>query len=293
MEKNTDRMGFSLVALSVVSFVLLAVNGPLKASADSLFSGLQSWQKSTFSQIFGNNTDETRPNPDDSKWISKSNYGVNGKLLIDKDGNGVIYAIDASKPIEVNGSNETNEFFPTSELDTVAHLTFVSKVVAKGAIANSSVFGWGSTLESISGLELWNTTNVVSMNGLFGGLKKVTSIDGYQNWDTSNVTMMANLFLNDANLKSVDLSKWNTSKVTTMSGMFSSTTALTSVNLSNIDLRRLRTMDTMFMSSGVKSVMLDNVDAAPSDVSKDYAFTGLSPELASVLNSSLISSVAP
>lgn len=57
MENNSDRMGFALIALSVVAFVLLAVNGTLKASADGLFKGFKSWQESTFSQILNKEGD--------------------------------------------------------------------------------------------------------------------------------------------------------------------------------------------------------------------------------------------
>lgn len=42
MEKNTDRLGFALITLSVVAFFLLLFNGGFKTAADGLFSGLKS-----------------------------------------------------------------------------------------------------------------------------------------------------------------------------------------------------------------------------------------------------------
>lgn len=66
MENNSDRMGFALIALSVVAFVLLAVNGPLKASADGLFNGFKEWQQSTFSQI--NDGGNVTPPADTKKY---------------------------------------------------------------------------------------------------------------------------------------------------------------------------------------------------------------------------------
>lgn len=51
MENNSDRMGFALIALSVVAFVLLAVNGPLKSTVDGFFNGFKDWQTATSSNV--------------------------------------------------------------------------------------------------------------------------------------------------------------------------------------------------------------------------------------------------
>jgi len=51
MENNSDRMGFALIALSVVAFVLLAVNGPLKSTVDGFFNGFNKWETATFAGI--------------------------------------------------------------------------------------------------------------------------------------------------------------------------------------------------------------------------------------------------
>lgn len=51
MEKNTDRMGFSLIAISVIAFVLLIVNVGLKYTVGGLFSGLKSEVDTTSQSI--------------------------------------------------------------------------------------------------------------------------------------------------------------------------------------------------------------------------------------------------
>ena len=51
MENNSDRMGFALIAISVVAFVLLAVNGPLKSTVNDFFNGFKDWQTQTFDGI--------------------------------------------------------------------------------------------------------------------------------------------------------------------------------------------------------------------------------------------------
>ena len=186
MENNSDRMGFALIALSVVAFVLLAVNGPLKASADGLFKGFSKWQESTFSQILN------KINPNDAKWVTKGDYGTNGKFVVDKDGNAVIYAIDASKPIVFHDMLDENAKLPKATLTT---LTFQDKVQGD---TNSSMFE--------------------AFAYSYDNLKTIHNLD--TNVDTSNVTNMHSMF-ESSKLTSVgDLSQWNTSKVTNMHGMF-------------------------------------------------------------------------
>ena len=51
MENNSDRMGFALIAISVVAFVLLAVNGPLKSTVNGFFNGFNTWQTQTVNGI--------------------------------------------------------------------------------------------------------------------------------------------------------------------------------------------------------------------------------------------------
>lgn len=51
MEQNTDRMGFALIALSVVAFVLLAVNGPLKSTVGGFFNGFKDWQTAIIDDV--------------------------------------------------------------------------------------------------------------------------------------------------------------------------------------------------------------------------------------------------
>ena len=55
MENNSDRMGFALIALSVVAFVLLAVNGPLKSTVGGFFNGFKDWQTQTVNGISESN----------------------------------------------------------------------------------------------------------------------------------------------------------------------------------------------------------------------------------------------
>jgi len=48
MEQNSDRMGFALIALVVVAFVLVAMNTVLKPTVTGFFTGFKNWMDSTF-----------------------------------------------------------------------------------------------------------------------------------------------------------------------------------------------------------------------------------------------------
>jgi len=271
MENNSDRMGFALIALSVVAFVLLAVNGPLKASADGFFKGFNNWQESTFSQILN------KINPNDAKWVTKGDWGSNGKFVVDKDGNAVIYAMDASKPIVFHDMWNENAKLPTDKLTT---LTFQDKVQGdtdssmKMAFANndnlkkinnldtnvdtSNVVDMGrmfqsSHVTSVGDLSQWNTSNVTNMNSMFQA-SNLTSVGDLSQWNTSNVTNMSYMFQTSKLASVGDLSKWNTSKVTTMAWMFEESNLTSVGDLSKWNTSKVTSMEDMFLASNLTSV---------------------------------------
>lgn len=51
MEQNTDRMGFALIALSVVAFVLVIMNTIFAPMVMSHFKGIQKWSDNSFSNL--------------------------------------------------------------------------------------------------------------------------------------------------------------------------------------------------------------------------------------------------
>ena len=97
MEQNTDRMGFALIALSVVAVVLLIMNTFFGPTVKGFFNGFNEWQESTFSQI--NISPSNKINPDDAKWVEKGNYGTNGYFVRDNTGNGIVYALNPQQPV--------------------------------------------------------------------------------------------------------------------------------------------------------------------------------------------------
>ncbi|UWD34714.1 BspA family leucine-rich repeat surface protein [Mycoplasma cottewii] len=120
---------------------------------------------------------------------------------------------------------------------------------------------------NIKNLEKWNTSNVVSMNGVFiessafdhnissWQTGRVRSMVGmFQNctnfsqdlgdWDVSNVTDMTRLF-GGANWFNCDLSRWDVSKVESMNAMFASASRFNG-SLKGWDVRNVKDMGWMF-----------------------------------------------
>ena len=250
MEQNTDRMGFALIALSVVAVVLLIMNAFFVPTVKGFFNGFNEWQESTFSQI--NTSPSNKINPNDAKWAEKGDWGSNGKFVVDKDGNAVIYAVDASKPIIFHDMSDENAKLPTDKLTT---LTFQDKVQGD---TNSSMYSAFDdefyNLKTINNLDTnVDTSNVTNMGSMFSG-SKLTSVGDLSNWNTSNVTTMGNMFSYSQLTTVGDLSQWNTSNVTDMNSTFWRS-QLTSVgDLSNWNTSNVTYMHYMFYDSQLTSV---------------------------------------
>ena len=198
------------------------------------------------SRIRNINTPEpsNKINPDDAKWVTKGDWGSNGKFVVDKDGNAVIYAIDASKPIIFHDMDNENAKLPR---DTLTSLTFQDKV--QGDTNSSMSYAFmdrypklktinnldtnvdtsnvkymvqmfaGSKLTTVGDLSKWNTSNVTDMSYMFEA-SQLTSVGDLSQWNTSNVTNMFHMFYGSKLTSVGDLSHWNTSKVTYMGDMF-------------------------------------------------------------------------
>ena len=74
-------------------------------------------------------------------------------------------------------------------------------------------------LQTITGIEYLNTSEVTNMAWMFGYCERLTSLD-LSHFNTSKVTNMGEMFDHCMSLTSLDLSSFNTSKVTEMDYMF-------------------------------------------------------------------------
>ena len=102
---------------------------------------------------------------------------------------------------------------------------YVTKVVFDPSFADvrpRSTYDWfyGMTnLQSITGLEYLNTSEVAYMGFMFRDCSKLSQLD-LSHFNTSNVTDMAFMFDNCSRLSHLDLSLFDTSNVTEMYSMF-------------------------------------------------------------------------
>ena len=212
---------------------------------------INSLTTSTFGKISSVVEDIGKINPNNAKWVTKGNWGTNGKFVVDKDGNAVIYAIDTSKPIVFHNMETENTKLPKATLTT---LTFQDKVQGDTNSSMAEAFNYTfAKLKTITNLGMnVDTSNVTDMEWMFHS-SKITTVDLSQ-WNTSNVFSMRDMFW-DSKLTSVgDLSQWNTSNVTNMIDMFSYSQLTTVGDLSQWDTSNVTSMGAMFFNSKLTSV---------------------------------------
>ena len=85
--------------------------------------------------------------------------------------------------------------------------------------------------------------------GWFYAMTNLQSITGLNYLNTSEVTNMAWMFTNCTKLTSVDVSHFNTSKVTSMTSTFGTCWGLTSLDLTNFNTSQVTDMELMFYDS--------------------------------------------
>ena len=117
-------------------------------------------------------------------------------------------------------------------------------------------------IESITGLNYLNTSEVTNMKYMFGKCWHLTSLD-LSHFDTSKVTDMSEMFSNCTALTSLDLSNFDTSEVRFMSFMFDGCSSLESLDLSSFNTSNVQTMYAMFKDcTALKSLDLHNFDTS-------------------------------
>ena len=114
----------------------------------------------------------------------------------------------------------------------------VTKVVFNSSFANArptSSYSWFydmENLQSITGMNCLNTSEVTNMVAMFAHCNKMTNLD-LSHFNTSKVTDMTGMFDGCSGLTSLDLSSFNTSQVTGMIRMFLNSSNLRTVYVGN------------------------------------------------------------
>ena len=93
-------------------------------------------------------------------------------------------------------------------------------------------FGGRRELETITGMEYLNTSDVIDMRMMFMNCRALRSLD-VSHFNTSNVADMQCMFGGCSSLKSLDLSKFNIAMVDIMDGMFIECDSLVTIYVGN------------------------------------------------------------
>jgi len=131
-------------------------------------------------------------------------------------------------------------------------ITFTGPIICGGSLAH---LFYGLIVNSIEGLDHFDTSNVTDMGSMFAQIGNLESLD-LSGWDTSNVANMGGMFTQTGSLKNLDLSGWDTSNVTNMSTMFQMTFNLRSLDLSSFDTSNVTDMGNMFYASNLNRLTL-------------------------------------
>ena len=149
---------------------------------------------------------------------------------------------------------DLNEGVTDTGWDTDGTDVNVTKVVFDPSFADArptTTYGWFyemKSLQSITGMEYLNTSEVTNMAYMFSDCGNLTSLD-LSHFNTSQVTIMHDMFEFSSGLTSLDLSTFSTSKVTDMENMFSECTSLQTIyvgsgwNTTAVELSRWMFLD--------------------------------------------------
>ncbi|MBQ3364019.1 MAG: BspA family leucine-rich repeat surface protein [Muribaculaceae bacterium] len=154
-----------------------------------------------------------------------------------------------------------NYTYPDWGRVNIKHVVFDPSFAAARPTSTHQWFGDYLSIESITGLEYLNTSEVTDMSFMFSGCYAMTSLD-VSHFNTSNVTNMASMFYGCSDLESLDLSNFNTANVTDMNCMFLGCSGLTSLDLSSFNTAKVTDMNHMFNDCGAASIDLSSFNTS-------------------------------
>lgn len=166
---------------------------------------------------------------------------------------------------------------------SIQHVIFDDSFAGCSSITSTAYwFYMFNNLTTITGINNFNTTNVIDMSYMFDGCSRLSSLD-LSNFVTDNVTDMRAMFSECTSLENLFISNFNTARVTNMNWMFLAT-PLSSLDLSNFNTSNVTEMHQMF--SGCAS--LRNLNISSFDTSNvlfmSMMFAGCSMDIIDISN---------
>ena len=250
---------------------------PILQSVTSNYSGELWAYKDSITKIVIEDTIAEKTGETESWDISEAaNKSVMGRIVLNTDGTTYTAYIQGNGKVKAN-EDSSYLFYGFNYLETIEGLENfdTSNVTNMSDMFYSA--GRKATNFNIGDLSNWNTSKVTDMSSMFGSAGRdatTWNIGDLSNWDTSNVTNMSAMFSSagrDARTWNIgNLSNWNTSKVTDMSSMFynaGSDATNFNVNLSNWDTSNVTDMISMFSGAGRNATTFE-LDLSNWDTSK-------------------------
>ena len=146
---------------------------------------------------------------------------------------------------DLNTGENLPDWYTSASQSTVTQAVFDPSFSAARPTTTRSWFHNMGHLQSITGMEYLNTSEVTNMFSMFQNCSSLTSLD-MSGFNTSKVTKMAQLFFNCSGLPYLNVSNFNTANVTDMDGMFYMCHGLTSLDLSRFNTAKVARMNYMF-----------------------------------------------
>ena len=174
---------------------------------------------------------------------------------------GTTYALNE---VYYYGDYVLGDYVPSWYFDraNITNVVFDASFADARPTTTQSWFGSMENLQSITGMEYLNTSEVTNMRAMFYNCIGLTSLD-VSNFNTSKVTSMYGMFAGCSGLTSLDVSGFNTANVTNMYCMFLSCSSLTSLDLTSFNTANVTNMYCMFLScSSLTSLDLTSFNTA-------------------------------
>ena len=157
----------------------------------------------------------------------------------------------------------------------------------RGTFAGNIANHMNMNISSLKPLSKWDTSSVVSLQGIFQGQDGLVSLEGLENWDVSNVETLYLAFSAMSNLTSLKaLTVWNTAKVKDIAFAFGDDPLLTTLEgLENWDTSNVETMQGTFLASSSASFFggLESLEAIKNwDTSKVTTMRGMLQKQAAI-----------
>jgi surface protein len=150
-----------------------------------------------------------------------------------------------STTYDLNTGNNYPGWYTDGTIANVTKVVFDSSFAGARPTTTYSWFYNMSNLQTITGINYLNTSEVANMGDMFYGCYQLTRLD-LTHFNTSKVTNMGFMFFGCYHLTSLDLTHFNTSKVTDMGYMFYGCSGLTSLDLSSFNTSQVTRMSSMF-----------------------------------------------